>query len=478
MIFQQGNWIDEHIHYREFLGFVFGEATIPKLPLAPGLYKYLPYTSRYRYDDEFERLLCGMRVLNRLRRRSFGFAQSGCKTRYAIVKPSGHMYLISFRYGEEVFKSIGAAIEDLWPDLSLYQQQSETVTTSWISFSEIVKILPEEELDGLTKARPFSICLAGKYVVGPLRFAGKDHKGRMTRYYPESIEVSPSGSVSWMSGYFLGMDGLITSPETISLQVKSVSRNLDNWTVKMHPGEEPRIEVVYPPLCVLQLSNGKSVDLSRCGFSCESALLSSTKISYHGKIKETEGSECIVSFPGRYADGWRECVEASAHDMGVACVFLCGKDDGFGEHAIDPDAGGSICYCHKIYGQRDFKLFGHETEEECIANGNRPTWGCLWFQKWRNNVEVAVKRKQRLVAYFFVGQVGQGLVAWDDLATADLWAGRGLGGSQKGDSDFIDQRSFGFHVYQCKQCHKYPWLGKIYFTFFLATILGALAILR
>jgi len=218
--------------------------------------------------------------------------------------------------------------------------------------------------------------------------------------------------------------------------------------VKLHAGEEPRIEVFYPPLCVLQLSNGKSVDLSKWGFSGESALLSSTRISYHGKIKETEGSECIVSFPGRYADGWRECVEASTHDMGVACVFLCGKEDGFGEHAIDPDAGGSICYCHKIYGRRDFKAFGHKTAEECEANGNRPTWGCLWFQKWRDNIEVAVKRKQRLIAYFFVGQVGQGLVAWDDLAkvATNLWDGKGLGGSQKGEVAFLQKMGYAFEM--------------------------------
>ena len=433
MILQKGNWTnDEQIQYDEFLGFVFGEATIPKVPLAPGLYKYLPYTSRFTYSD-WEKRLCELELINKFRFRD--------KDRYAIVKPSGHMYLVSCRLGEEFFKSIGTAIEDLWPDLSLYQQQSRTVTTSRIRVSEIVKILPEEEFERLTQPRPFSICLAGKYKLGPTDILGKDDKGRIRLYCPESIEVSPSGSVSWTSAYeqYVSSRGLSykTSPETSSLQVKSVSRNLDNWTVKLHAGEEPRIEVVYPPLCVLQLSNGKSVDLSQCDFSLQSALLSSTKISYHGKIKETEGSECIVSFPGRYADGWRECVEASAHDMGVACVFLCGKDDGFGEHANDPDAGGSKCYCHKIYGCRDFKLFGHKTEEECIANGNRPTWGCRWFQKWRDNIEVAVKRKQRLIAYFFVGQVGQGLVAWDDLATADLWAGKGLGGSQKGDLDLL-----------------------------------------
>ena len=210
--------------------------------------------------------------------------------------------------------------------------------------------------------------------------------------------------------------------------------------MKLHPGQEPHLEVIYPPLCCMKMTTGKTLELSY--FNSQSALLSSTRISYHGSIKETEGSDCIVSFPGRYADGWRECVQASFHDMGVACVFLCGKDDGFGQHAIDPDADGRTCYCHKIYGRRDFKTFGYKSDKECQANGNRPTWGCLWFEKWRKNVEAAVKKKQRLIAYFFVGQVGQGLVAWDDLVKAELWNGNGLGGSQKGDLGLVDQMHF------------------------------------
>ena len=421
MVFQKGNWInDEQIDCQEFLDFVYGEGTVPKLPLAPGLYQYLADKSRFPRNP-----------------------------RFAIVKRSGHMYLFSFGRGEELLKSIGTNIEDLWPDISLYQRQSEIVTKSGISASEIAKILPKEEFERVTEPgpRPFSICLAGRYDLGRV-------ETYQAGYYeidiwPKSIAVSPSGSVTWYSTWEMsveqtcGISEVLSSPSVIGeMEVQSVSRSPNNWSMKLHPGNDHRIEVVYPPLCVLQLSNGKSVDLSECGFSGKSALLSSTKISYPGKVKETEGSECIVSFPGRYADGWRECVEASTHDMGVACVFLCGKEDGWGEHADDPYAGGSTCYCQKIYGQRDFKTFGYETEEECKTNGNRPTWGCLWFQKWRDNIEVAVRRKQRLIVYFFVGQVGQGLVAWDDLATANLWDGKGLGGSQKGALDLMDQMMF------------------------------------
>ena len=419
MVFQKGNWInDEQIDCQEFLDFVYGEGTVPKLPLSPGLYKYLADKSNFVH-----------------------IKWPGA--RYAIVRPSGHLYLSSIREGEELLKSIGTNIEDLWPDISLYQRESRIVTTSGISGCEIVKILPKEEFERITQPRPFSICLAGCYNLGRI-----EETELYIERYPESIDVSPSGSVTWYSTFEMirdisGQSWPRTSAGVIGkMEVQSVSRSPNKWSMKLHPGEDPRIEVVYPPLCVLQLSNGKSVDLSDCGFSGKSALLSSTKISYHGKIKETEGSECIVSFPGRYADGWRECVEASTHDMGVACVFLCGKEDGFGEHADDPDAGGNTCYCRKIYGQRDFKTFGYKTEEECKKNGNRPTWGCLWFQKWRDNIEIAVKRKQRLIVYFFVGQKGQGLVAWDDLATANLWDGKGLGGSQKGDLDLMDQMMF------------------------------------
>jgi len=378
---QHGNWInDQQIDCEEFLAFVYGEAPVQKLPLAPGLYKYVA--------DKFS-IGCGV-----LKPGGRSYVAALANAQHAIVRPRG-MYLVSFREGEELFKSIGTSIEDLWPDLSLYQRQSGTVTCSGINASKIVKILPKEEFERITQPRPFSICLAGRYELGRPETTDYEQDYEITTY-PESIEVSPSGSVTWYSDhvewYHTYFRDVVSGgcPKVISeLEVQSVSRSSNDWCIKLHPGEEPRIEVFYPPLCVLQLSNGKSVDLSECGFSGTSALLSSTKISYHGKIKETEGSECIVSFPGRYADGWRECVEASTHDMGVACVFLCGKEDGFGEHAIDPDAGGSICYCHKIYGRRDFKAFGHKTAEECEANGNRPTWGCLWFQKWRDNIEAS-----------------------------------------------------------------------------------------
>ena len=81
-----------------------------------------------------------------------------------------------------------------------------------------------------------------------------------------------------------------------------------------------------------------------------------------------------------------------------------------------------------------------------------------------------MKRKQRLIAYFFVGQVGQGLVAWDDLAkvATNLWDGKGLGGSQKGNLDLMEQMVFfwgGSLMSHHNQCQKVSMaVGKLKFT--------------
>ena len=426
MVCQQGNWVnDEQIDCQEFLDFVFGEGTCPKLLLEPGVYRAEEDTRSFHKDLQ-----------------------------YALVKPSGHIYVFSlqqrFGYGYR-FQSLDTSIQDLWPDISLYQPQSTALTVENIKGSEIAKILPEEEFRSLTTPRPFSICLAGDY--GGHGLGGRESSsGEYVEYFSALAKVLPDGSVHWTPKYNItywrgDAEGIARGrlAEPMVLQVESVSRP-DKWTVKLHPGQVPRLEVVYPPQCLLKMSNGQTVDLSELGFHSTSALLSSTRISYKGNIKETEGSDCIVSFPGKYADGWRECVQASSHDMGVACVFLCGEDDGFGQHAIDPDGDGKACYCHKIYGRRKFDVFGHKSHEECEANGNRPTWGCLWFEKWRSNVEVAVKRKQRLIAYFFGGQVGEGRVTWDELATADLWNGIGIGGSQKGEVAFLEKMGYKFDM--------------------------------
>ena len=71
--------------------------------------------------------------------------------------------------------------------------------------------------------------------------------------------------------------------------------------------------------------------------------------------------------------------------------------------------------------------------------GRIAAWGCRWFQVWKEKVEEAVRQKQTLKVVFFPGQVGQGKVAWKDLATVPvLWDGIGCGGSQKCELAYLD----------------------------------------
>eukprot|EP00435_Cladocopium_sp_Y103_P042466 s2125_g11.t1 len=81
-------------------------------------------------------------------------------------------------------------------------------------------------------------------------------------------------------------------------------------------------------------------------------------IPYHGHIKGEEGLDCYVSFPGKYAAGWDALIKEH-HGQSVACVFLCTPADGLGKHHKGPDGD---CYCHTIYGQRDFRTFGYLKE--------------------------------------------------------------------------------------------------------------------
>jgi len=162
-------------------------------------------------------------------------------------------------------------------------------------------------------------------------------------------------------------------------------------------------------------------------------------IAYHGHIKEEEGVDCYVSFPGKYAAGWDALIKEH-HGQSVACVFLCSPTDGLGKHHKGPDGD---CYCHTIYGQRDFRTFGYlkelpascskdemkievekaeatntvvvrvdatrETKQEAEQkarkawedSGRVASWGCQWFHTWKEQVAQAVKLRQRLKVVFF-----------------------------------------------------------------------------
>ena len=364
----------------------------------------------------------------------------------------------------------------LCSDLSMYKQQESSITLD-AHVSEIAQILSAEELQKFARPIPVSkyllACLVGYYI-------GNTHEliadcGRMytLNYEGGFVEISKDGSVRYSEGYCLSFDANMydSDPEgveragegvadsgygsrpIVQTSVESVKRS-KMLRVRLHAGPEAHVSVIYPKLDLVQFADGVTRDLSADYCSKKgSALLSSTKISYHGHILKTEGSDCIVSFPGKYADGWRECVEASSHDMSVACVFLCDQQDGFGKHAADPEDPNK-CLCHKLYGvnrrdekrQKAYQLYGYASKESYEESGRVPIWGCLWFEKWRNNVELAVKRKQRLVAYFFEHQVGEGLDDWHDLCRSDLWDGRGIGGSQKGELAFLKKMGYDFEM--------------------------------
>ena len=207
--------------------------------------------------------------------------------------------------------------------------------------------------------------------------------------------------------------------------------------------------------------------------------------SYKGKIRK-DATECVVSFPGKFASGWDALID-ERYEQSVACVFLCTPEDGLGEHSTDPEAppGARVtCYCPTIYGARTFKEFGYlhvlptgcDSEEEQRArqkakhtktvvvrddanpqerlkaeeeakeawekSGRTASWGCRWFEVWKDRVHEAVALGQTLKVVFFPGQVGMGRVAWNDLSQLDVdpWDGVGCGGSQKCEIAYLNKR--------------------------------------
>ena len=157
----------------------------------------------------------------------------------------------------------------------------------------------------------------------------------------------------------------------------------------------------------------------------EPAILSGEVVTYKGRILHEDGCECIVSFPGKYAEAWNECARAHQHHTSVACVFLPDQAAGFGLHAADPDAKGK-CFCPRLYGARSKEVFGYKDDEAAFLEKSRlPIWGCEWFRQRCKNVEFAVARNQKLVANFFEGQKGEGIIEW--CARTKRTHGMGLG---------------------------------------------------
>ena len=212
------------------------------------------------------------------------------------------------------------------------------------------------------------------------------------------------------------------------------------------------------------------------------AILENTgDITYKGNIR-SGATECVVSFPGKFASGWDALIEEH-HEQSVACVFLCTPEDGLGEHSPNPEAPSETCYCRTIYGERSFTEFGYlqrlpkecsqedeerarqkakhtktvvvredadpqemlkaerQAEEAWERSGRTASWGCRWFEVWKEKVHEAVGRGQTLKVVFFPGQVGMGRVAWNDLSHPDVdpWDGVGCGGSQKCEIAYLNK---------------------------------------
>ncbi|CAE7260631.1 Kif11 [Symbiodinium natans] len=188
-------------------------------------------------------------------------------------------------------------------------------------------------------------------------------------------------------------------------------------------------------------------DLSGFGFA-------SKRIAFPGHINRT-AAKCIVSFPGKYSELWDEAVStvsSQAVDTGLepwslACVFLTDAESGLGRHSENPDTPGK-CWCHSIYGRvpaetylcvvevepehidsqanrqllsfkrSDAEAMGQllviksdqsdtewqiqlaeaarNAQQLCVEKDGRAPWGCQWFEKWKQNVDLAAQLGQEL----------------------------------------------------------------------------------
>ena len=197
--------------------------------------------------------------------------------------------------------------------------------------------------------------------------------------------------------------------------------------------------------------------------------------SYLGKI-EPDAKVCWVSFPGKFEGGWESLI-STHHKDSVACVFLDDPQHGLGKHHFPDPNDPDRCRCAEIYGPRDEETFKYlkEVKEPCTEeeqakltarakamnvhivfgeateddkkkakelwrrHQKRAPWGCQWFEDWFQRVQSAVARNQRLKVVYFPGEVGRGKVAWKELPFADLWDGKGCGGSQKAEIAKLDE---------------------------------------
>ncbi|CAE7233916.1 unnamed protein product [Symbiodinium natans] len=235
-----------------------------------------------------------------------------------------------------------------------------------------------------------------------------------------------------------------------------------------------------------QNSSSAKKELAGGGLACDK------RVAFPGKIN-LEATKCIVSFPGIYSQQWDKAVSIVQKEdvCSLACVFLTDTDSGLGCHASNPDTPGR-CWCHIIYGQvpasnylcvidlvdkqmtedelaftqADAAAMGKvvlirqhqnepewldelsrarkDAEERCKANHGKAPWGCMWFEKWKLNVdEAALKYGQELQVFYFEGKVGCGKLDWEKLCDGEerrkARESTGLGASQTAEVAYLEK---------------------------------------
>ncbi|CAE7200134.1 unnamed protein product [Symbiodinium sp. CCMP2592] len=221
------------------------------------------------------------------------------------------------------------------------------------------------------------------------------------------------------------------------------------------------------------------------------------RIAFPGQMNPTS-QHCIVSFPGKYAEEWDGAVRMAQVRSGapsLACVFLTDEASGLGKHAENPERPGE-CWCQALYGSvpaaayisivEDIKTmteeelhFRHQdatamgqilliradsqddaqwrdakreavlkAEQACKDNKGLAPWGCVWFEEWKVNVSKAVDLGQKLHVFYFENKVGEGKLAWDDLANETVVKKAretsGLGASQTAEVAYLQRWGYGF----------------------------------
>ncbi|CAE7761967.1 unnamed protein product [Symbiodinium sp. CCMP2456] len=146
-------------------------------------------------------------------------------------------------------------------------------------------------------------------------------------------------------------------------------------------------------------------------------------LHFEGSVIRERGRKCVVSWPGKYEGAWESLVSQSRDgQVSAAVVFLPEFTEDYGKCDSIPLAEGlpGKCWCTPLYGEKK-------------------DWGCRWFSKWKENIEVAVASGAQLEVYFFQGQVGQGKVESFESAGEDNLRREKINEKQK---DFEESAQF------------------------------------